>query len=149
MNILLLLGLVADTFLITSVNGKSVKENIKNYLGIETLYSIIGVVLGGLLLTFCQESIIKTIGGCLIISLQILQLLGFEYPEKVNSYLLGSDSLIIFSTLTWTYVPVMFVFELCAILLGTLVGNKLVEKLPYKEYYSNICLILVGISMIL
>ena len=48
--IILLSGLVIDTFIITSVNGCTLKENIRSYLGIETLFSIFGVLIGSIVL---------------------------------------------------------------------------------------------------
>ena len=40
--ILLLSGLVIDTFILTSVNGLTYRDNLKTYLGIETALSIVG-----------------------------------------------------------------------------------------------------------
>lgn len=149
MNFLLLVGLVVDTFLITSVNGLGVKDNLKTYLGIETFFSIVGFCLGSFLLLFCPSFIIKFVGGFLIIFLQILDLVGFDYPEKVNACLLGIDSLIVFSLLSWFYIPVLFLFEFCAILVGSWCGSRFVKFLPYTDYYGNIVMLFIGFSMFL
>lgn len=147
--IFIIFGLVIDTFLITAVNNKSCVENIKTYLGIETLFAIVGCCIGSLLITFIPTHLFKIIGGVLIILLQVINISGYEYPEKINALLLGADTLIVFSTLPWTYIPVLSVSELIMILGGSWIGSKVIQYLPLKDYLANIAMVCIGISLIL
>ena len=80
-----------------------------------------------------------------------MDIIGYEYHEKVNALLLGADSLIVFSTLQWYYIPVLTIMEFIAISIGSLVGKEIVCKAPsfVREYGSNIVMIIIAITMIL
>ena len=149
--IIIIAGLVIDTFIMTSVNGFTLKENIRSYLGIETLFSIVGVLIGSLVLLYLSKDIFKLICGILIIIIQIIGIIGIEFPEKVNAIFLGSDSLVIFATLSWIYVPILTVFEALAITLGSTVGCKVMGYVPefLKEYLPNMVMILIGLMLII
>lgn len=149
--IILLFGLVIDTFIITSVNNKNLVSNLKNYLGIETIFSIMGFLIGSVLLLFIKESYFKLLAGIIIIFLQVIQFKGIEFGDKVNALLLGSDSLVVFATLPWYYIPILFVCELCAITLGSLIGSNVMKLIPikYHDIIPNIVMILIGLIMII
>ncbi|MCQ2737872.1 MAG: hypothetical protein MJ224_04635 [archaeon] len=149
--ILLLSGLVIDTFILTSVNGFSIKENLKTYLGIETTLSIVGFLIGSVILLYVPSDTFKFVCGVIIIIIQLIDIYGFDFPEKVNALLLGSDSLVVFATLDWFYIPVLFVFEFCAIVLGSYIGPKIMKYVPemVQEYASNIVMIIIGITLML
>ncbi|MCQ2978044.1 MAG: hypothetical protein MJ232_08525 [archaeon] len=150
--ILIMLGcLVIDTFIVTGVNGLSLKENLTTYLGIETLFSIIGFLIGSVFLLYVPEDLFKLVCGLIIILIQFIDIIGYEYPEKVNALLLGSDSLIVFATLSWIYIPILAIFEALAITLGSLIGPKIMDSVPrmIREYLSNIVLSLIGLSMLI
>ena len=149
--ILLLSGLVIDTFILTSVNGFSIKENLKTYLGIETTLSIVGFLIGSVILLYVPSDTFKFVCGLIIIVIQLIDMSGFNFPEKVNVLLLGSDSLVIFATLDWFYIPILFVFEFFAIILGSFVGTKVMKYVPeiVQEYASNIVMIIIGITLML
>ncbi len=149
--LLLLSGLVIDTFILTSVNGLSVRENLKNYLGIETSLSILGFLIGSIILIYIPADSFKFICGVIIIIIQLIDIIGFDFPERVNALLLGSDSLVIFATLNWIYIPILFVFEACAITLGSFIGPKIMINIPkiIQEYASNIVMIIIGITLML
>lgn len=147
--IFIIFGLVIDTFLITAVNNQSCVENIKTYLGIETLFAIVGCCLGAVLLVYIPEHLFKIVGGSIIILLQVMELSGFEYPEKINALLLGADTLIVFSTLPYYYIPILSVSELIMILGGSWLGSKVIQYLPLKEYLANMAMVGIGISLLL
>ncbi|MDO5849730.1 MAG: hypothetical protein Q4P14_00820 [Methanobacteriaceae archaeon] len=150
--ILLLAGLVVDTFILTSVNGLSVKENIKSYLGIETTFSIIGFLIGSFILIYIPTITFKLICGLIIIVIQLIDVfINIEFPETVNALLLGSDSLVVFATLEWIYIPMLFVVEACAIVLGSYIGPKIMVYVPkfVQEYASNIVMVIIGLTLIL
>ena len=145
----LLLGLVVDTFILTSVNGCTVNENIKTFLGIETVFSIFGVVIGSFVLLYISAIDFKFICGILIILIQIIGIIGVNLPKKVDALLLGADSLVVFATLTWIYVPILFVIEACAITLGSYVGPKFMVYVPkvIQDYAGNLIMVIIGISL--
>ena len=150
--VLLLSGLVIDTFILTSVNGLTYRDNLKSYLGIETALSILGFLIGSFILLYMPADNFKFICGLIIIAIQLIDMSNiFNFPEKVNALLLGSDSLVIFATLSWIYIPILFVFEFCAITLGSHIGPKLMEYVPeiVQEYASNIVMIIIGITLCL
>ena len=148
--IIIIAGLVIDTFIMTSVNGFTLKENIRSYLGIETLFSIVGVLIGSLVLLYLSKDIFKLICGILIIIIQIIGIIGIEFPEKVNAILLGSDSLVIFATLSWIYIPILTVFEAIAITLGSTEGSNVMKYVPeaVAEYLPHFVMIMIGLMMI-
>ena len=148
--IILLSGLVIDTFIITSVNGCTLKENIRSYLGIETLFSIFGVLIGSIVLFFVSKDFFKCFCGVLIIIIQIIGISGVKFPEKVNALLLGSDSLVIFATLSWIYIPILTVFEAIAITLGSTEGSNVMKYVPeaVAEYLPHFVMIMIGLMMI-
>ena len=39
-------------------------------------------------------------------------------------------------------------FEFSAIVLGSVIGDKFISKLPYVDYYSNVVMCLIGLSLI-
>lgn len=150
-NIFIIGGLVIDTFFMTSVNGLSAKENLKSYLGIETAFSIAGFLIGSIVMIYVPEMYFKLLGAGLILLMQMLDLAGYEYPEKVNALLLGADSLIVFSTMSWINIPILTVMEFIAIMTGSLIGNKIVTKAPdfVKEYAGNFVMIVIALSMLI
>ncbi|MCQ2964886.1 MAG: hypothetical protein MJ203_04900 [archaeon] len=106
--VLLLSGLVIDTFILTSVNGLTYRDNLKTYLGIETALSIVGFLIGSVILLYMPADTFKFICGLIIIAIQLIEMSNIlNFPEKVNALLLGSDSLVIFATLTWIYIPIL------------------------------------------
>ena len=147
--IILLLGLVIDTFIVTSVNGCTIKENIKTFLGIETIFSILGVLIGSFVLLYISAIDFRFICGILIILIQIIGIMGVNLPKKVDALLLGADSLVVFATLTWIYVPILFVFEACAITLGSYVGPKFMVHVPkiIQNYAGNLIMVFIAISL--
>lgn len=149
--IFLLSGLVIDTFIMTSVNGLSLNENLRTYLGIETLFSIIGFLIGFVILRFIPSYTFKFICGIIIIVIQLVDWYGFDFPERVNAMLLGSDSLIVFANLNWIYIPVMAVLEFCAITLGSILGFKLKDYIPefFQEHAGHFVMFIIGFGMIL
>lgn len=150
-NILIIGGLVIDTFLMTSVNGLTVKENLKSYLGIETAFSIAGFLIGSIVMMYIPVTWFKLFGAGLILLMQLLDIVGYEYPEKVNALLLGADSLIVFSTMNWIYIPILTIMEFVAIMAGSLIGAKIVCKAPgfVREYAGNAVMIIIALTMIL
>ena len=150
-NIFIIGGLVIDTFFMTSVNGLSAKENLKSYLGIETAFSIAGFLIGSVVMMYIPEMYFKLLGAGLILLMQMLDLAGYEYPEKVNALLLGADSLIVFSTMSWINIPILTVMEFIAIMTGSLIGNKIVANAPdfVKEYAGNFVMIIIAITMVI
>ena len=81
----LLLGLVVDTFIVTSVNGCTVNENIKTFLGIETVFSIFGVAIGSFVLLYLSAIDFKFICGILIILIQIIGIMGVNPSPNTDS----------------------------------------------------------------
>ena len=146
-----IIGLVLDTFLITSCNKCSVKENLKTYLGIETVFAIVGCILGSIILMFLSASLFKSICALIILVLQLIDVVGFKYPDKINALLLGADSLVVFANLSWIYIPVLTVCEFLAIVFGSTIGAKFVCKLPMviQEYASNVVMICIAICLLL
>lgn len=148
--LLLLGGLVVDTFMVTSVNGLSVRKNLKTYLWIETIFSIIGFVIGSIILIYLPVHSFRFICGLIIIIIQVIDIMAwFTFPETINALLLGSDSLVVFATLPWFYIPILFVFEFCAITLGSFIGPKFMDYVPdfIKEYASNIVMFIIGFTL--
>lgn len=150
MELILIMSLVIDTFIITSVNGQSLKDNIKTYLGIESLFAILGVAIGSFILLFVNESLFKVISGIIIILIQAISLSGINLPDKVNALLLGADSLIVFAGLTIWYVPILSVFECIMICMGSLIGGKLINFVPMniRDHLSEVVMIGIGLMMV-
>lgn len=147
--IFIIFGLVIDTFLITSVNDQSWIDNLKTYLGLETLFAVVGCCLGAAILDYIPIHLFKIVGGSIIILLQVTEVCGFEYSEKLNAVLLGADSLIVFSMIPWYNIPILFVSEVIAILGGSYIGSKIIKYIPLREYLSNIVMVCIGISLLL
>ena len=61
---------------------------------------------------------------------------------------LDDDSLVVFANLNWIYLPLLTLFEFSAIVLGSVIGDKFISKLPYVDYYSNVVMCLIGLSLI-
>ena len=147
----ILAGLVLDTFIVTGLNNSSLKANLRNFLGIETCSAIVGFILGQFILHYIPKSIFFPIVAGIIILIQFIEIYGVEFPEIVTPLLLGVDSLFVFTTLQWIAIPLLFVFEALAIILGSLIGNKVLKPIPPKirQYLVNAVMILIAIKLVI
>lgn len=141
--------LIIDTFIIVSLNDDSLKNNLKHYFGIETSFAIIGFLIGSLLLKYINETLFYYIVSSLIIIVQIIDIKNIKLPKIVTPLLLGVDSLFVFTTMPIIAIPILTVFEFIAITIATYIGDRIVYKLPYRNYISNLVMFIIAIELIL
>ena len=145
----LIICLVIDTFIICSLNGQNITNNIKDYAGIETIFAVIGVFVGSFILSYVCESLFYMIAGVLIIIIQLLDVLNIPIPSKVTPMLLGADSMLVFAGMSYTAIPLLTIMELLAIIIASIIGNKFVKYIPFNEYLANVAMVIIAIEMLL
>lgn len=140
--------LVIDTFIIISLNEDTIKNNLKNFFGIETGFAIIGYFLGTLILNYINKTVFYYCIASLIIIVQIIDINQIELPKIITPLLLGIDSLFVFTIMPFIAIPLLTILELIAITTATYIGKKFVNKLPYTNYISNLVMIAIAIKLI-
>lgn len=141
--------LVIDTFIIISLNEDTIKNNLKNFFGIETGFAIIGYFLGTLILNYINKTLFYYCIASLIIIVQIIDINQIKLPKIITSLLLGIDSLFVFTIMPFIAIPLLTILELIAITTATYIGKKFVNKLPYSNYISNLIMIAIAIKLII
>ena len=145
----MILMLVIDTFIICSLNGQNIQRNIKDYAGIETMFAVIGVFVGSIILSFISKSLFYMVAASLIILVQILDIFDVNIPSKINPLLLGADSMLVFATLDYHLIPILTIMELLAITIATFIGGKFVKYIPFNQYLPNIAMFIIALEMLL
>lgn len=140
--------LVIDTFIIISLNEDTIKNNLKNFFGIETGFAIIGYFLGTLILNYINKTVFYYCIASLIIIVQIIDINQIKLPKIITPLLLGIDSLFVFTIMPFIAIPLLTILELIAITTATYIGKKFVNKLPYTNYISNLVMIAIAIKLI-
>jgi len=141
--------LVIDTFIIISLNEDTIKNNLKNFFGIETSFAIIGYFLGTLILNYINKTVFYYCIASLIIIVQIIDINQIKLPKIITPLLLGIDSLFVFTIMPFIAIPLLTILELIAITTATYIGKKFVNKLPYTNYISNLVMIIIAIKLII
>ena len=146
----ILAGLVLDTFIVTGLNKADLKTNFRNFFGIETCSALVGFLLGHLLLKYVDKDLFYLAVAIIIILIQIIEIYGVEFPEVVTPLLLGIDSLFVFTVMPWYAIPCLLVFEVIAIVSGSLIGDKILEPVPVKirQYLVNVVMVLIAIRLL-
>ena len=116
--------LVIDTFIIISLNEDTIKNNLKNFFGIETGFAIIGYFLGTLILNYINKTVFYYCIASLIIIVQIIDINQIKLPKIITSLLLGIDSLFVFTIMPFIAIPLLTILELIAITTATYIGKK-------------------------
>lgn len=141
--------LVLDTFILVSLNNETLKTNIRHYFGIETIFAITGYLLGAMIFGYIPKTYFYYLVATLIVGTQIIDVMDIRLPEILKPILLGADSLFVFTLMPWIAIPVLTVFELVAIVSASYVGKRFVERLPYKDYLSNIVMVIIAIKLLI
>lgn len=141
--------LVIDTFIIISLNEDTIKNNLKNFFGIETGFAIIGYFIGTLILNYINKTLFYYCIALLIIIVQIIDIKEIKLPKIITPLLLGIDSLFVFTIMPFIAIPLLTILELIAITTATYIGKKFVNKLPYTNYISNLVMIAIAIKLII
>lgn len=138
-----------DTFILVSLNNETLKTNIRHYFGIETIFAITGYLLGAMIFGYIPKTHFYYLVATLIVGTQIIDVMDIRLPEILKPILLGADSLFVFTLMPWIAIPVLTVFELVAIVSASYVGKRFVERLPYKDYLSNIVMVIIAIKLLI
>lgn len=138
-----------DTFILVSLNNETLKTNIRHYFGIETIFAITGYLLGAMIFGYIPKTYFYYLVATLIVGTQIIDVMDIRLPEILKPILLGADSLFVFTLMPWIAIPVLTVFELVAIVSASYVGKRFVERLPYKDYLSNIVMVIIAIKLLI
>ena len=147
--LVVVLLLVIDSFIIISLNNDSLKTNIRNYFGIETCFAIIGFLMGQLIFSYINKTYFYYVVALLIVIVQIIDLKEVQLPSFITPVLLGIDSLFVFILMPWYAIPFLTIMELIAIVSATYIGKKFVSKLPYTDYMGNVIMILIAIKLVM
>ena len=141
--------LVIDSFIIISLNNDSLKTNLRNYFGIETLFAIMGYLIGNLIFSYVNRTYFNYVVALVITIVQIIDLKNIDLPSIITPILLGIDSLFIFTLMPWEAIPLLTIMELVAIVSATYIGKRFVSKLPYTDYIGNIIMVIIAIRLII
>ena len=147
--LVVVLLLVIDSFIIISLNNDSLKTNIRNYFGIETCFAIIGFLMGQLIFSYINKTYFYYVVALLIVIVQIIDLKEVQLPSFITPVLLGIDSLFVFMLMPWYAIPFLTIMELIAIVSATYIGKKFVSKLPYTDYMGNVIMIIIAIKLVM
>ena len=147
--LVVVLLLVIDSFIIISLNNDSLKTNIRNYFGIETCFAIIGFLMGQLIFSYINKTYFYYVIALLIVIVQIIDLKKIQLPSFITPILLGVDSLFVFMLMPWYAIPFLTIMELIAIVSATYIGKKFVSKLPYTDYMGNVIMIIIAIKLVM
>ena len=147
--LVVVLLLVIDSFIIISLNNDSLKTNIRNYFGIETCFAIVGFLMGQLIFSYINKTYFYYVIALLIVIVQIIDLKEVQLPSFITPVLLGIDSLFVFILMPWYAIPFLTIMELIAIVSATYIGKKFVSKLPYTDYMGNVIMIIIAIKLVM
>ena len=148
-DLVVVLLLVIDSFIIISLNNDSLETNIRNYFGIETCFAIVGFLIGSLIFSYINKTYFYYVVALLIVIVQIIDLKKIELPSFITPVLLGIDSLFVFMLMPWYAIPFLTIMELIAIVSATYIGKKFVSKLPYTDYMGNVIMIIIAIKLVM
>lgn len=147
----ILLALVIDTFIVTGLNQSDLKSNFKNFFGIETVFATLGFIFGQVVLQYIDVKLFYYIVAIAIIGIQMIDVVGYEFPDSLNALMIGIDSLFVFAIMPWYAIPMLLVFEAIAIVGGTSIGEKLLKYVPstIREYLVNIVMVFIAIKLVI